>query len=75
VLFSTRLYVFVDVYLYVCRLIISIHFEVPDLESLLLVRRYIFPKYNCGLSQILHADWYWFDVADWVRYRLGISVH
>ena len=32
-------------------------------------------KYNRGLSQILHADLHWLDVADRVRYRLGVTVH
>ena len=27
-------------------------------------------KYDCGLSQILHADLHWLDVADRVRYVL-----
>jgi len=32
-------------------------------------------KYDLGLSQILHADLPWLDVADWVRYKLGVTVH
>ena len=32
-------------------------------------------KYDRGLSQILHADWHWLDVADRVRYKLAITVH
>ena len=28
-----------------------------------------------GLSQILHADLRWLDVADRVRYKLGVTVH
>jgi len=31
-------------------------------------------KYDRGLSQILHADLHWLDVADWVRYKLGVTV-
>jgi len=32
-------------------------------------------EYNCKLSQILHADLHWLDVADRVRYKLGVTVH
>ena len=32
-------------------------------------------KYDRGLSQILHADLHWLDVADRVRYKLGVTVH
>jgi len=34
-------------------------------------------KYDRGLSQILQADlqWHWLDVADRVRYKLGLTVH
>ena len=32
-------------------------------------------KYDRGLSQILHADLHWLDVADQVRYKLAITVH
>ena len=32
-------------------------------------------KYDRGLSQILHADLHWLDVADRVQYELGITVH
>jgi len=32
-------------------------------------------KYDGGLSQILHADLHWLDVADRVRYKLGVTVH
>jgi len=32
-------------------------------------------KYDRGLSQILHADLHWLDVADRVRYKLGVAVH
>ena len=28
-----------------------------------------------GLSQILHADLHWLDVADRVRHKLGVTVH
>ena len=28
-----------------------------------------------GLSQILHADLHWLDVTDWVRYKLGVTIH
>jgi len=31
--------------------------------------------YDSGLSQLLHADLHWLDVADWVRYKLVITVH
>ena len=32
-------------------------------------------KYDRGLSQLLHADLYWLDVADRVWYKLAITVH
>jgi len=32
-------------------------------------------KYDRGLSLILHADLHWLDVADRVRYKLGVTVH
>ena len=32
-------------------------------------------KYDRGLSQILHADLHWLDVADRVRYKLAVTVH
>jgi len=32
-------------------------------------------KYDRGLSQILHDDLHWLDVADWARYKLGVTVH
>ena len=32
-------------------------------------------KYDRRLSQILHADLHWLDVADRVRYKLGVTVH
>jgi len=32
-------------------------------------------KYDHGLSQILHADLHWLDVADRVRYKLAVTVH
>ena len=32
-------------------------------------------KYDRGLSQILHADLHWLDVADRARYKLAITVH
>jgi len=32
-------------------------------------------KYDSELSQILHADLHWLDVADWVWYKLGVTVH
>jgi len=32
-------------------------------------------KYDRGLSQILHADLHWLDVADPVQYKLGVTVH
>ena len=32
-------------------------------------------KYDRGLSQILHADMHWLDVADRVRYKLAVTVH
>jgi len=32
-------------------------------------------KYDRGLSQILHADLHWLDVADRVHYKLGVTVH
>jgi len=32
-------------------------------------------KYDRGLSHILHADLHWLDVADRVRYKLGVTVH
>ena len=32
-------------------------------------------KYDRGLSQILHADLHWLDIADRVRYKLGLTVH
>jgi len=32
-------------------------------------------KYDRGLSQILHADLHWLDVADQVRYKLAVIVH
>ena len=30
-------------------------------------------KYDRGLSQLLHADLHWLDVADLVRYKLGVT--
>ena len=32
-------------------------------------------KYDRGLSQILHADLHWVDVADQVRYKLSVIVY
>jgi len=32
-------------------------------------------KYDRGLSQILHADLHWFDVADRLCYKLAVTVH
>ena len=32
-------------------------------------------KYNRGQSQLLRVDLCWLDVADWVRYKLAITVH
>jgi len=32
-------------------------------------------KYDRGLSQILYANLHWLDVADRVRYKLGVTVH
>jgi len=32
-------------------------------------------KYDRGLSQTLHADLHWLDVADRVPYKLGVTVH
>jgi len=32
-------------------------------------------RYDSGLSQILHADMHWLDVADWVQYKLAFTVH
>jgi len=32
-------------------------------------------KYDRGLSQLLHADLHWLDVADRVWYKLGVTVH
>ena len=32
-------------------------------------------KYDRGLSQLLHADLHWLDVADRVRFKLAITVH
>jgi len=32
-------------------------------------------KYDRGLSQILHSDLHWLDVADRVRYKLAVTVH
>jgi len=32
-------------------------------------------KYDRGLSQILHADLHWLEVADRVQYKLGVTVH
>ena len=32
-------------------------------------------KYDRGMSQILHADLHWLDVADRIRYKLGVTVH
>jgi len=32
-------------------------------------------KYDSGLSPILRADLHWFDVADRVWYKLGVTVH
>jgi len=32
-------------------------------------------RYDCGLSQILHADLHWLDAADRVRYKLAVTVH
>ena len=32
-------------------------------------------EYNCKLSQILHADLHWLDVADRVQYKLGVTDH
>ena len=32
-------------------------------------------KYDRGLSQILRTDLHWLDVADQVRYKLGVTVH
>jgi len=31
--------------------------------------------YDRGLSQVSHADLHWLDVADPVRYKLGVTVH
>jgi len=32
-------------------------------------------KYDRGLSPILCASLHWFSVADWVWYKLGVTVH
>jgi len=32
-------------------------------------------KHDRGLSEILHADLHWLDVADRVWYKLGVTVH
>ena len=32
-------------------------------------------KYDRGLSQILHSDLHWLDVADRVQYKLDVTVH
>jgi len=32
-------------------------------------------KYDRGLSQLLHADLHWLDVADQVRFKLAVTVH
>ena len=31
-------------------------------------------KYDSGLTQLLHADLHWLDVADRIRYKLGVTV-
>ena len=32
-------------------------------------------KFDHGLTQILHNDLHWLDVADRVRYKLGVIMH
>ena len=32
-------------------------------------------KFDCGLTQVLHDDLHWLDVADRVTYKLGIIMH
>ena len=32
-------------------------------------------KFDHGLTQILHDDFHWLDVADQVTYKLGIIMH
>ena len=32
-------------------------------------------KYDSGLSQILHVDLHWLNMADRVRYKLAVTVH
>ena len=32
-------------------------------------------KYDRGLTQLLHSELYWLDVADQVTYRLGVTVY
>ena len=32
-------------------------------------------KYDHGLSHLLHVDLHWLDVADRVKFKLGLTVH
>jgi len=32
-------------------------------------------QYDCGLSQLLHTELHWLDVADRVWFKLTIAVH
>ena len=33
------------------------------------------PKYDCGLSHLLHDELHWLDVPQWVQYKLCATVH